>query len=361
MKGPSEHVDSINKSISEWLQPDNKILQESIERTVDEGLFSFEDIKHQILALKYALKPANIEQWIRQSGIKPNSLANRTVLCLHAGNLPLVGLQDLLAVIISGANYAGKLSKKDPYLLKSLIRTLDKQRLVKQIQCSTELEVLYGVRPDAWLFSGSEKNATAVENLLIEQGAINPDSPSLIRTAFYSAAYIDNLANETMAHLTEAVFRYGGAGCRSVAVVVSPFGLNEIKCEFTDYIESFWLKNPQHQNPPKSLEHRFAMNKAIGVNQAWLNDFIIEEGAEVPGKKFILTWLVGDFSAFSQFVTDNKRGLQSVYSTADYIGNYAGDSVIEPLSAAQKPPIWWRPDNIDTLSWLHENISCEDP
>jgi hypothetical protein len=163
-----------------------------------------------------------------------------------------------------------------------------------------------------------------------------------------------------MYDLTEAVFRYGGSGCRSVALVVSPFSLNDIKCSYTDYIESYWLKNPQHEKPAKALEHRFALNKAVGINQAWLNDFLIEEGEEVPHQKFILNWLKGDFATFMEAINNNADGLQSAYSTANHIGKKAGKSFIEPLSKAQNPPIFWNPDNIDTLNWLNKNISCED-
>lgn len=360
MSGSKVHIETIKRCINEWLRPDNKYLQQAIVRTVDERLFSFEDIKHQVLTLKSALKPANIEHWVLKSGITPNSLRNRTVLCLHAGNLPLVGVQDLIAVIILGANYAGKLSKKDPYLLQSLIRIFKEHDVVDHIHQSTELETFYGLRPDAWLFSGSLNNASAVENLLTEKNTVYLSTPSLIRTSFYSMAYIDNLERETMTDLTESVFRYGGSGCRSVAMVVSPCSLNEIKCSFTDYIEGFWLNNPQQEKPPQALMHRYALNKAVGIEQAWINDFLIEEGVEIPRQKFILKWHNGDFSTFSTIIKSNKKGLQSVYSTAEHIGKKVGNRVIEPLSTAQEPPIWWKPDGIDTLDWLQKNISCED-
>lgn len=360
MRAPKEHINKICISISDWLHPDNKNLQLAIERTVDEELFSFEDIKHQILALKNAIKPAKINQWVSQSNSTPNSLRNRSVLCLHAGNLPLVGFQDFLAIMISGANYMGKLSKKDPYLLESLIRVFMENNVVSNIQYNSDLDALPNVEPDAWLFSGSQENASAVENLLIARNMLTRNTPSLIRTAFYSVAFIDKLDEVTLDHLTEAVFRYGGSGCRSVAMVVSPFGLDSIKCRFTDHVENFWLKNPQHKKPEKALKHRFAMNKAIGVNQAWLNDFLIEEGEKIPQQKFILKWKKGNLSTIDEIIKSNIHGIQSVYSTAVHLGKSIGNSVIEPLSTAQNPPIWWKPDGIDTLRWVYQNISCED-
>jgi hypothetical protein len=356
MKSADQHLKSIKTGIKQWLRPDNADLQHAIEKTVDEDLFSFEDIKHQLLALKQSLTSDNIDRWITKSDVIPNSLQNRTVLCLHAGNLPLVGLQDFLAVLISGANYKGKLSRKDPYLLPSLIRSFEEKQDLQKIGYSTGLNSFFGAGVDAWMFSGSQNNASAVKDILLKNDMISTITPSLIRTAFFSAAFVDKIDEETMRDLTEAVFRYGGSGCRSVALVVSPFKLNDIKCEFTDYIESFWLKNPQHQSPANDLVHRFALNKALGINQAWLNNFLIEEGEEIPRNKFILKWIQGDFSSFSEILIKNSTGLQSAYSTANYIGKVAGSTIVEPLSAAQKPPVWWKPDGTDTLEWLKKNL-----
>lgn len=356
MKEPNDHINAVNTCISQWLRPDNPGLKLAIERTVDENLFSFEDIKHQILALKQALTSDNVTRWVKKSGFIPNSLRNKAVLCLHAGNLPLVGVQDLLAVIISGADYIGKVSSKDPYLLPSLIKIFKTNTALQKAEYNTDLSALFNGSFDAWFFSGSSKNANDVAHILKNNNVVVAGTPSLIRTAFYSVAYIDTLDKETMWDLTEAVFRYGGAGCRSVAMVVSPFTINNIKCELTDYVENFWLKNPQHQKPPKNLMHRYALNKAMGVNQAWLNDFLIVEGEEVPRDKFVLTWMKGDYSTFLETIKSNLIGLQSVYSTAPYIGQLAEDKVIKPLSAAQNPPVWWKPDGIDTLDWLEKNL-----
>jgi len=43
------------------------------------------------------------------------------VVALLAGNLPLVGLQDALALMLFGQEARVKLSKKDPYLIAVLL------------------------------------------------------------------------------------------------------------------------------------------------------------------------------------------------------------------------------------------------
>lgn len=351
------HIEDISKAIDDWLQPDNSELKKAIDQTVDENLFSFQDIKHQILVLKSTLQDKNLVAWANRSGLKHNSIHQKKILCLHAGNLPLVGIQDLLAVVLAGGDYYGKISKKDPYLLPTLVQKFVEFNLANENQWSLNLDEFSDNQMDAVLFAGSESSASEVQSTLKSLKIFDDDTPTLIRTSHFSIALIENNDSQTMEDLTESVFRYGGTGCRSVAIVVAPFHLDSEKCGFTDYIESFWLKNPQLQKPDDSLFHRYAYNKALEIPQAWLNDFLIEENVSHPREKFLLYWVKGDFDTLSQIVDSYRDGLQSVYSTSNYIGKEISRFRIEPLSQAQAPPIWWKPDQTDAINWLQKKVA----
>ncbi len=352
----ANHIKKLSKAIDGWFQPDNMKLKTAIEQTVDEGFFSFEDVKQQIRALKHATAGDNLHKWTESSGLQPHSLSGKDILCLHAGNLPLVGFQDALSVMMTGGNYFGKISRKDPYLLPAFLEYSSGLILQSEINWVLNLDDLEITKVDALIFAGSEDSASKVTSVLREKNIITKSTPSLIRTAHFSVAYITNNHPETMRDLTEAVFRYGGAGCRSIAIVVAPFGLNDWKCSFTEYIEEFWLKNPQHSKPDPSLFHRYAFNKAMKIEQAWLDDFLIEEQLSKPSEKFILQWIKGDKNTLDDIVSKFKDGLQAVYSTENYIGQKSNSMIIEPLSKAQNPSIWWKPDHIDTIEWLQENV-----
>lgn len=413
----TDHIRKIAHAFATWFDKDNRSLSMAIEQTVDEKLFHVEDVKHQIRALKQSIREETLKRWVSasdtldssdmldgssvldhtdtlegsnvldssdaledsnslgSSGGMDGSSNKKRVLCLHAGNLPMVGIQDLLAVLLRNGIYTGKLSRKDPYLMDSLLRHLSDHDLVGKEQWSVTLEGLQaGIENDlkvdspdlpgemkhrgvaeALLFAGSRQSAGPVKEKLKKLNLIDHETPLLMRTAGFSIAYIEDELPETMRDLTEAIFRYGGAGCRSVAIVVSPFPLRKVRCEFTDYIESFWLKNPPEYKVLESVTQRFATNKAVGIDQAWLDHFLIEESAEISAEKHIAHWIPGDFYSLEKIVTRMGDDLQSVYSTADYIGKRVGDNVVEPLSTAQRPPIWWRPDNIDTLRWLKKH------
>ena len=351
------YIEKLATTLSGWFQPDNYELKRAIEQTVDEGYFSFPDVKHQIRTLKLATTFNQLNKWAEISGLKIGSLKHKHILCLHAGNLPLVGFQDALSVIMTGGNYFGKISRKDPYLLPAFLEYYKQHKGANDgsVDWCTNLDNITVEQADALLFAGSEISSGQVKSLLTKKRIICGITPSLMRTAHFSVALITDNRADTMRDLTEAVFRYGGEGCRSVAIVVAPFHLNEEKCSFTDYVEQFWLQNPQHSKPASSLFHRFAFNKAIGIEQAWLDDFLIEEHLSKPVEKYVLKWVKGDKNTLDVITKKFRSGIQSIYSTKEYIGQSSGELVIEPLSSAQTPPIWWKPDQIDTISWLQEN------
>ncbi len=341
-----DQIDKISQATKDWFQPDNDDLKKAIEKTVSEALFSFEDIKFQIRALKQKVDAGQIEEWAKRAGLSDsNNGIGKKVLCLHAGNLPLVGFQDALGTILSGADYFGKLSRKDPYLLKSYLNHLKKNNLQNSISFSTELEEFQNLKTDKILFAGSEQSVEPVKKKLFDLKAVDENTEFVIRTAKFSMAYLDNEEPEILRDMIEAVFRYGGKGCRSVAVIVSPFPLSKVKCHFTDYVEEFWLKNPQHKKPKENLAYQFAFNKAIERDQAWLDDFLVQETDEFPEMEFALNWVQGDHQKLKELKSKFGASIQTVYRTGDPIEGIH----TEFLSTAQTPDLWWEPDGISVI------------
>ncbi|MFO7799011.1 hypothetical protein [Rhodohalobacter sp.] len=355
-----EHIKNISGAIEAWLQPDNLSLKKAIDQTVEEKLFGLEDIKYQIRHLKHSLSEENLMKWAEMTNLGITRLKDINVMCLHAGNLPLVGLQDLLAVVLTGANYMGKLSRKDPYLLPTLIEKLDDHNISGDRHYSTDLTYFSNKKADAVLFAGSEGSVESVISNLNNLNIADFETPRLMRTAYFSIAFLHDHKKETMEDLTEAVFRYAGTGCRSVAIVVAPFKLKSQKCHFTDYVEAFWLKNPQHEKPDQSLFYRFATNKALEIDQAWLNNFLIEERLSKPTDKFVLQWVQGDEDTLNDIVFEFRSGLQTVYATSESQMEELKkelETETDLLSKAQTPDIWWKPDGVDTITWLQKELS----
>ncbi len=341
-----QHIIKVENAAKAWLQPDNLKLKEAIDKTVHEGLFSFEDIKFQIRALKQNIDSGQIAEWAKRAGLSglKNSIGKK-VLCLHAGNLPLVGFQDALGTILSGADYYGKLSKKDPHLLSSFLEQLKEADLENEISYSIELKTFTNLEADKLLFAGSESSIKSVRKAIDQIQGVKPDGEWVIRKAKFSIAYIDSEEPRVIEDLVEAVFRYGGRGCRSVAIVVSPTRFSKLKCHFQDYVEAFWLKNPQHKKPKEILAYQFAYNKAIEREQAWMNDFLIQETEELPELDFTLHWVEGDHQKVKELKKKYGNAVQTVYTT----GKKIEEIETEFLSMAQRPSLWWKPDGVSII------------
>ncbi len=341
-----------------WLRKDNHYLMDAIDRTVQEGYFSFPDVKHAIRAIKNSINETALQEWANRAGLKENNdAAGENVLCLHAGNLPLVGFQDAFSVLLSGGRYSGKISRKDPYLLPTFLNEV-KQTVLwsdRDVQWTHRLNDFEDMQNDTVIFAGSESSVPGVRDAIQKWNLAKEDCRYLIRTAHFSIVYLDRQDQETMQDLTEGIFRYGGKGCRSIAIVVSPFSLDEIKCELTDYIESFWLENPQHEVPPAKLKHQFAYNKAIERQQAWLDYFLLQEGGVKLDQDFICYWVQGDESTVAEVAKKHSEELQSIYIPHPDIEIPGYKDRTEFLADSQTPPISWQPDGIDTVKWLAES------
>ncbi len=350
-------IETLLEATQNWLSNDNHYLMDAIDKTVQEGYFVFHDVKHALNAIKKSINKTALEEWAERVGLKDEQVTERqNVLCLHAGNLPLVGFQDAFATLLSGARYTGKISRKDPYLLPTFLNEVKKTEIWSDVdvQWTHRLDDFEGMQNDVVIFAGSEESVPGVMKSIEKHSLATDETRYLIRTAHFSMAYVDRQDKRTMKDLTEGIFRYGGMGCRSVAVVVSPFSLDEIKCEFTDYIESFWLDNPQHKKPAPKLKQQFAYNKAIKRSQAWLDDFLLQEGGLGMDQDFVCYWVQGDEEKLSELADQFGDALQSIYIPHPDIEIPGQESRIEYLSDAQQPPISWKPDGVDTLEWLIE-------
>jgi len=348
-------IETLLEATDNWLSNDNHYLMDAIDRTVQEGYFSFPDVKFALNVIRESINRTALEEWTERVGLNEDSSAEgQNVLCLHAGNIPLVGFQDAFGTLLSGARYTGKISRKDPYLLPTFLNEVKKTALWtdRDVQWTHRLDDFEDMQHDAAIFAGSESSVPGVKQAIQEFNLAKRDARYLIRTAHFSMAYIDRKDERTMQDLTEAIFRYGGKGCRSVAVVVAPYSLDSIKCELTDYIESFWLENPQHGKPAPQLKQQFAYNKAIGRPQAWLDNFLLQEGGLELDQDFICYWVKGDESTVADLVSQYNGDLQSIYIPHPDIKIPGYEQRIEYLSDAQQPPISWQPDGVDTLEWL---------
>jgi hypothetical protein len=355
MNDVEKRIDTLLKATDCWLSSDNDYLMDAIDRTVREGYFSFPDIQFALDVFRESITRESLEGWVEQAGLSDGSDAEgQNVLCLHAGNLPLVGFQDAFSTLLSGARYTGKISRKDPYLLPTFLNEVKKTAVWSDmdVQWTHRLHDFEGMRHDAIIFAGSESSVPDVKEAIQEYKLAKEEARYLIRTAHFSMAYLDNTNQESIKQLAEGILRYGGQGCRSVAVVVSPFELDEVKSELQEACLNFWKENPQHKKPGPKLKQQFAYNQAVDRPQLWLKHFLIQERGLELDQDFICYWVQDDESTTTTLANQFEGQLQSIYSSNSDSNVPEHSDKVDSLETVQRPAISWKPDGVDTLAWL---------
>jgi len=331
-----------------WLLPGNKELNHAVEKTVKRNLFSRQDIEFQLDVFRTNLANNDLETWARQSGLSDsNNAKGRQILCLHAGNLPMVGFQDVVAVLLAGAEYFGKISRKDPYLISSFLRYASKQGVDQVRKWSLNIQDFEDLEADTVLFAGSGTSVPGVKEKISKLNALSAEGRYVIRTAKFSIVFLDQWNSTVCKNLTEAMLRYGGKGCRSVAVVISPFGLQEVKTDLESQVKSFLDKNPLLNSPEPVLRYTYAYNQATGRAQVWLQNFLIQESEDVPELEFCTHWVQGGRGKLQELTKRFGEAVQSIYMVQPEEG-------FEELAKAQRPALYWQPDGMDVIQNLIE-------
>lgn len=75
---------------------------------------------------------------------------------------------------------------------------------------------------------------------------------------------------------------------------------------------------------------------------------MIQETDELPETDFTVNWVKGDQERVRALRMKFGQVVQSVYASGSGIDGLN----TEPLSRAQRPPLYWKPDGVDVISEL---------
>ncbi|MBI1184388.1 acyl-CoA reductase [bacterium] len=151
------------------------------------------------------LNQSELENWVAPYAFNQNE---KTVALVPAGNIPLVGLHDLLAVFVSGHKALVKPSSKDKVLLSYILQILSELEpsIAEHVQLNDRLQDF-----DAVIATGSNNTNRYFEYYFAKY-------PNILRRNRTSAAIIPNdTAEESLDALCDDIALYFGLGCRSVA------------------------------------------------------------------------------------------------------------------------------------------------
>lgn len=173
--------------------------------------FTEENILSSVKGIASMLKKSDLEKALNDYC----SEKGKRVGVIMAGNIPAVGFQDLLYVLLSGGKAFLKYSSQDEFLMKYLVETLIAIdagfREVIEFTEKLDLDQL-----DAVIATGSDNTSRYFEQYFAK-------IPHVIRKNRTSVAVLDgNESLEDLQGLAKDITQYFGLGCRNVTKLFVP-------------------------------------------------------------------------------------------------------------------------------------------
>ncbi len=294
------------------------------------GWFTEMNVRRSFIALGETLSEESLNKWLR-----PYSFAHQSkkVAVIMAGNIPLVGFHDFIAVLLSGNRIVCKLSSDDQTLLPALAKILI--QFVPDLEAFIEFSTGKIGMIDAVIATGSNNSLLYFEKYFGKY-------PHLFRKNRTSVAVIEGDETADDFHqLGHDLFDYFGLGCRNVTHLLLPVGF-DLNRFFESIVQHFEVIN-NHK-----YANNYDYNKAIYLlNQEALldNNFVLlKESDQLFSPLSVIHYhYYNDFSEVDQFLEKHRPEIQVV----------VGKSFI-PFGQTQRPSLDDYADGIDTMKFLNE-------
>ena len=301
---------------------------------VKNGWFTEENVRHAFRSWSLGLTSEALAAWLQlYPALGAPQAGPRIVGLILAGNIPLVGLHDVLCVWLSGHRARVKYSSQDPELIPALVRTLD--RFLPGT--SEQVELVQGKlgEVDAVIATGSNNTSRYFEHYF---GHV----PRIVRKSRVSVAVLDGTETaEELMGLAEDVLRYFGMGCRNVSKLYIPqeFDLDRI------FGAMFPWKG--------IIDHNKYANNYDYTRALWLLDGVefLENGFLLVKEDRTLASPVS--TVFYERYTDRSAVDAVIRDQAISIQCVVGHGAI-PFGKAQQPGMNDYADGVDTLRFLME-------
>ena len=294
------------------------------------GWFTENNIRRALFAWSEELTVIRMGQWLGRYTLNDTASIKKVgVIC--AGNLPLVGLHDVLSVILSGHVAFVKLSTDDNLLMPALFKILI--RLDESVE--NQLVFADGLMKDmeAVIATGSNNTSRYFEQYF---GHL----PHIIRKSRSSVAILNgNETEEELKSLGRDVFAYFGLGCRNVSKVFVPKGyqIDRIFNAFYDY--NAIINHHKYAN-------NYDYNKAVWLlnsEQLLDNGFLLlkeDSSLASPTGSLYYEYYEDEFE-LRKNLEERQAEIQCIVSNADI-----------PFGGSQRPALWDYADGVDTLAFL---------
>lgn len=292
--------------------------------------FTTENINYCCRQWNKALDQDEVEKWSKDV-LEPKTVFS--VGIIMAGNIPMVGLHDLLAVLISGHKAIVKRSSKDEVLMDFVIESL----IAIDPQVKDYIEVVDRFKGvDAVIATGSNNSARYFDYYF---GGI----PNIIRKNRTSVAVItgDETESELKA-LADDVFLYYGLGCRNVTKL-----LLTKNAKITTVLDAFGhyahlIDHHKYANNYTYHKAIFLMNLTEHLDTGYL---LVKEDDKLHSPLATIFYEQFDsLTEISEYIDRNELDIQTSVGNPEFCKTRFGSSQQTLLSDYA--------DNVNTLKFL---------
>ena len=340
-------IEAIARVAKAWREPDHGPRAAAVAETlVSPNRFTEEALAFAINQQMSLLTPDALTAWV--GDLQPAT--SRVVGVLNAGNIPLVGLQDFLAVVLMGHRYLGTVSSKSPVLLPAFVDAVRAEEPAL-LASFVDVEDLW-LSAEAVIATGTDETRAWVETQCAQQGI--PVAACLIRGHRYAVAVIDGQETEAEREaLAEDVLLHEGLGCRNVALIWSTKELSP-----DPYLESFAAFRsvfPPHPETPGGLKMQQAFLAALDLPHAYGEglEFLMSKGEPAVQGPGHIRWAEYDpLDMVNRWLSAQHDKLQLIIARPALAARLNSLHPLEHPGEAQRPSLDWCPDGINTLTFL---------
>jgi len=321
---------SVNESI--WTERLHDAIRLSKHKN---GWFTEENVLFALHSWGNLLTAENLTAWQETYPTNGSKNIQKTVGLILAGNIPLVGFHDFLAVVTTGHRALIKLSSNDNVLFSFVVNYLihiEPELQDKIVFTDGKMEGF-----DAVIATGSNNTARYFEYYF---GKV----PHIIRKNRNSVAVLTgNETVEQLEALGEDIFRFYGLGCRSVAKIFVPEHYN-----FDMLFKAIYKFHPIVNQ--QKYANNYDYNKAVYLMSEFKildNGFLIlkeDESYSSPIASLFYEYY-SDMNALKNKLQKDAEELQCIVSEG-----FDSNEVI--FGKTQEPALNDYADGIDTVDFL---------
>ncbi len=317
---------------SEYYNENDVEFQQVLKKSeIENPWFTADNQKYALKQWSELLTEENINEWLQKYS---SSKTSKKVGLILAGNIPLVGLHDVISVILSNHIPLIKLSSKDKTMLPFLLKKWSEfSEETIDFEFVERLENF-----DAVIATGSNNTARYLEYYF-------KNHLSIIRKNRTSIAVLKgDETEEELKLLAHDIFQYFGLGCRNVTRIFIPqdFVIDRLFESFLDFKEII-----NHNKYANNYDYNRAVY-LLNQDKFWDNNFVmLKEDVQLFSPLSVI-----NFSRYSSldevkdFIAENEENIQCVVAK-----NELGIDSIQ-FGEAQNPGLNTYADNVDTMKFL---------